>query len=73
MVFLTAAEVAQEVGVSRQTLWRWRATEQVPAGHRYRGREIIFSSDELDEVREYANRLEPVASKKIEKRKARSR
>ena len=54
-------DVARDVGVSRQTLWRWRQDGKVPAGRKYRGRQILFTASELDSVREYANRLEPAS------------
>jgi len=57
--FLTAEEVAHSLGVSRQTLWRWRKQGEVPAGRRYRGRQVVFSEEDVESIREYANRLEP--------------
>jgi predicted DNA-binding transcriptional regulator AlpA len=57
--YLTAGEVAEEVGVSRQTLWRWQQEQKIPPGKRYRGRMLVFTADEVDEIREYADRLEP--------------
>lgn len=57
--FFTAAEVAARVGVSRQTLWRWRQETKVPAGSRYRDRQLLFSEAEAEAVEEYAHRLEP--------------
>ena len=58
--YVTIAEIAAELGVSRQTLWRWRQKGHIPMGHRYRGRQVILSADECGLVREYAQRLEPV-------------
>jgi hypothetical protein len=57
--YFAAAEVAKEVRVSRQTLWRWRQDGKIPIGRRFRDRQILFSTAELEAVREYANRLEP--------------
>jgi predicted DNA-binding transcriptional regulator AlpA len=57
--YLTAAEVAERAGVSRQTLWRWRQETKVPAGARYRDRQLLFSEAEAEAVEEYAHRLEP--------------
>lgn len=57
--YFSAAEVAKEAGVSRQTLWRWRTEGQVPAGRRFRGHLLLFSDLELQTIRQYANRLEP--------------
>ena len=60
--YYTAAEVARAVGVSRQTLWRWRHAGRVPPGRRYREQQILFTDDELEVIRQYANRLEPATS-----------
>ena len=60
--FFTATEVAEDVGVVRQTLWRWRQESKIPAGHRYRDRQILFSLKELDEIRQFAHKLEPLGS-----------
>jgi len=62
--FFTATEVAEDVGVVRQTLWRWRQDRKVPPGHRYRDRQILYSEDELIEIREFAHKLEPLGSDK---------
>lgn len=58
--YLTAAEVARALGVSRQTLWRWRQDGKIPPGHRYRDRQVVFSEAEFEVVRQYANRIEPI-------------
>lgn len=58
--FFTATEVAEDVGVVRQTLWRWRQQGKIPAGHRYRDRQILFSEAELEKVRTFAHKLEPL-------------
>jgi len=55
-----AAEVARLVGVSRQTLWRWRQGGKVPVGRRFRDRQIVFTQDEVVRIRAHAARLEPV-------------
>ena len=58
--YFSASDVVEFTGISRQTLWRWRRGGKVPQGRRYRGREIIFSSVELDRIREFANRVDGV-------------
>ena len=58
--FFTATEVAEDVGVVRQTLWRWRQQGKIPAGYRYRGRQILYSENELEGIREFAHKLEPL-------------
>ena len=55
-------EVAQDVGVVRQTLWRWRQDKKIPPGHRYRDRQILYSQEELNEIREFAHKLEPLSA-----------
>lgn len=59
--FFTATEVAKEIGVVRQTLWRWRQEGKIPAGHRYRDRQILFAVEDLDLIREFAHRIEPIS------------
>ena len=56
--YLPAAAVAKQVRVSRTTLWRWRQEGKVPLGHRYRDRMILFTGEEFQVIRQYANRLE---------------
>ena len=58
--YLTASEVTEEVDVTRQTLWRWRQDKKIPIGQRFRNRQVIFSPDEVEIIREYANRIEPI-------------
>ena len=60
VTYYSSTEVIGALNVSRQTLWRWRNTGKVPAGHRYRGRQIIFTSAEAEEIRQFANRIEPI-------------
>lgn len=60
--YFSANEAAKEVGVSRQTLWRWRAAAVIPQGRKFRDRQLIFTLDELEKIRLYANRIEPVGN-----------
>lgn len=57
--YLTVAEVCRVVHVSRQTLWRWRQDARIPPGRRFRGQRLVFSPDELEQIRRYASLLEP--------------
>lgn len=59
--YYTSADVEEAAGVSRQTLYRWRRTGVVPAGHRLRGNRLLFSQSEYDRIMAYANRVEPGA------------
>jgi hypothetical protein len=56
----TNSEVADTLGVSRQTLWRWREKGFIPVGLRYRTRQVLFTAVEVDAIRQYANKLVPI-------------
>ena len=59
VTYYSASEVVRAAGISRQSLWRWRTGGKVPPGRRYRDHQILFTTRELEQVKEYANRLEP--------------
>ena len=58
--FFTNTEVTQKLGVSRQTLWRWRAEGDVPLGRRYRRKSVVFTKEEVDQIFAFANKVEPI-------------
>ncbi len=58
--YLTLAEVALAVGVTRQTLWRWRRNGKVPAGMRLRDGRILYGSRDVAAVRTFAEELTPL-------------
>jgi excisionase family DNA binding protein len=58
--YFTNSEVSEELGVSRQTLWRWREKGRIPVGLRYRTRQVLFRRSEVDTIKLFANRLEPI-------------
>ncbi|MCP3170177.1 hypothetical protein [Myxococcus qinghaiensis] len=60
--YFTATDIQRDVGVVRQTLWRWRRARAIPQGLRYRNKAIVFTRAEVDTIREYSNRLEPADS-----------
>jgi DNA-binding transcriptional MerR regulator len=60
--YIHAAEVARSLGVSPSTLTRWRKEGKVPAGHRFRNGMILFRSEEVDAVRDFALRIEPAGT-----------
>lgn len=57
--YFNAADIQRDVGVARQTLWRWRKAGKIPQGRRYRDRQVVFTEQEVRAIREYSNRLEP--------------
>jgi predicted DNA-binding transcriptional regulator AlpA len=59
VAYVSAADLLQDLGIARQTLWRWRKARKIPPGRRYRGRDVVFTKEEVEIIREYANRLEP--------------
>lgn len=60
VAYHATAEITKELGISRQTLWRWRQEGKIPQGSRFRDRQIVFSPAEREAIREYAHHLEPV-------------
>ena len=62
--YFIATDLAQQIGVSRTTLYRWRQEGKIPSGRRYRGRIVLFTLAEVQTVRDYADRLEPATVKR---------
>lgn len=60
--YYSPREVMEMVGISRQTLWRWRRQGKIPPGHRFRDRRLVFSVGELETIQRFVNRIEPVAA-----------
>jgi excisionase family DNA binding protein len=60
LTYYTNNEVSEELNVSRQTLWRWREKGRIPAGVRYRTRQVLFTAEEVAAIRKYANKLVPI-------------
>lgn len=58
--FYALTEVAEELRVTRQSLWLWRKSGKIPMGRRARGRQVLFTEAEVSAIRQYANRLEPI-------------
>ena len=60
--YLLATEVAENIAVTRQTLWRWRRAGSIPAGRKYRGHQVLYTGEELELIRQYSERIEPIQS-----------
>ena len=58
--YIAGIELLGELGISRQTLWRWRREGHIPPGHRFRDGKVMFTQEEADEIRRFANRIEPI-------------
>jgi len=62
LVFYTLAEVCELAGMTRQTFWRWRSEGRVPSGTRFRDRQLLFSTSEVEVIKEYSNRMQPAVA-----------
>ena len=60
LVYYTASDIAAQLDVSRQTLWRWRQDGKIPPGHKYRNRHVIFTPDEVKQIEQFAHRIDPI-------------
>ena len=56
--YITAAEIIKQLGISRQTFWRWRQLGKVPAGYRFRDGRVVYTTEEHTLICEFANRVE---------------
>lgn len=58
--YFPATELISELSVSRQTFWRWRKQGKIPAGNRFRNGKILFTAAEVETIRQFAKRIEPL-------------
>lgn len=57
--YYSVAQVAELLGISRSSLWRWRRDELVPQGQKHRRTgKVLFTREEFDQIRAYAEQLE---------------
>lgn len=61
--YYSSGDIVSQLGVTRQTLWRWRREGKIPAGYRYRDRWILYTELEFQEIQRFANRVEPIDDK----------
>ncbi len=59
--YFSTTELVDELGVSRQTLWRWRQDGKIPVGQRFRDGKVLFTEDDVEAAREYARQVEPIS------------
>ena len=60
IVYFAATDVAAVLQISRQTLWRWRRAGKIPLGHRFRDGQTLFTEGEVEEIKVFAHRVEPI-------------
>lgn len=59
--YFSASDLARELGISRQTLWRWRQDGKIPTGYRFRDNSILFTAEEVVVIRDFAMKIEPAS------------
>jgi predicted DNA-binding transcriptional regulator AlpA len=59
--YVTLDKIAERIGRSRQTIWRWRKQGVIPQGNRDRRGRVLFSEAEFETIRKYATTLEAIA------------
>jgi hypothetical protein len=56
--YYSATQLLKEIGVSRQTFWRWRQRRHVPTGHRFRDGRLLFTGPEAEMIRRFATSVQ---------------
>ncbi len=57
--YVQMSDVLEELEISRQTLWRWRHERKVPCGNRFRDGRLLFTEEEVEAIRAFANSVDP--------------
>ena len=60
--YFSSSELTESLNISRQTLWRWRQEGKVPQGHRFRDKRVCFTKDEVEIIKDFSTRIEPIDS-----------
>jgi helix-turn-helix protein len=60
ITYFAATDIAAVLKISRQTLWRWRRAGKIPLGHRFRDGQTLFTEGEVEEIKVFALRVEPI-------------
>jgi hypothetical protein len=63
ITYFSTAEVLTTLKISRVTFWRWRSGRRIPPGSLLRGRQLVFTAEELMVIRNYANRVVPISER----------
>ncbi len=61
--YINTRQLEDDLGLSRQTLWRWRKAGKIPDGQRLQNNVIVYSPEEVETIKMYANHLEPASNK----------
>ena len=60
--FFISTEVARNLGISQQTLSRWRADGHVPIRRLFRRKSVVFTRGEVNRIAAFANNLDLLKS-----------
>ena len=63
IAYFSATDLTAALGISRQTLWRWRRAGKIPLGHRFRDGQTFFTKEEVEEIKGFASRIEPIGER----------
>ena len=58
--YVPLEDVADRIGRTRQTIWRWRKQAVIPQGHRDRRGRVFFTQGEFEAIEKYATNVEPI-------------